>query len=102
MKIPTSWQDYIEKRVTKLEKQFDQLNAEKPSTTLLALPDHLRKTAVALLKQSNYASAYQVSEQTKRCRAVESGYLNQLVLIGCALKERCGRKVYFSIKEEHR
>jgi len=67
--------------------------------TLLSLPDHLRKTAVTLCKL-DHATADQVAEQTKRARAVESGYLNQLVLMGYVKKERRGRKAYFYIERE--
>jgi len=67
--------------------------------TLLSLPDHLRKTAVTLCKLDN-ATADQVAEQTKRARAVESGYLNQLVLMGYVKKERRGRKAYFYVERE--
>jgi len=67
--------------------------------TLLSLPDHLRKTAVTLCKL-DHATADQVSEQTKRARAVESGYLNQLVLMGYVKKERRGRKAFFYIERE--
>jgi len=67
--------------------------------TLLSLPDHLRKTAVTLCKL-DHATADQVAEQTKRARAVESGYLNQLVLMGYVKKERRGRKAYFYVERE--
>jgi len=67
--------------------------------TLLSLPDHLRKTAVTLCKLDQ-ATADQVAEQTKRARAVESGYLNQLVLMGYVKKERRGRKAYFYVERE--
>lgn len=67
--------------------------------TLLALPDHLRKTAVTLCKLEQ-ATADEVAEQTKRARAVESGYLNQLVLMGYVKKERRGRKAYFFVERE--
>ena len=67
--------------------------------TLLSLPDHLRKTAVTLCKLEE-ATADQVSEQTKRARAVESGYLNQLVIMGYMKKERRGRKAYFFVNKE--
>jgi hypothetical protein len=67
--------------------------------TLLSLPDHLRKTAVTLCKLDN-ATADQVAEQTKRARAVESGYLNQLVLMGYVKKERRGRKAFFYVERE--
>jgi len=67
--------------------------------TLLSLPDHLRKTAVTLCKLGQ-ATADEVAEQTKRARAVESGYLNQLVLMGYLKKERRGRKAYFYVEKE--
>ena len=67
--------------------------------TLLSLPDHLRKTAVALCRLGT-ATANEVSEQTKRARAVESGYLNQLVVMGYMKKERKGRKAYFFVDKE--
>ena len=67
--------------------------------TLLSLPDHLRKTAVTLCKLEK-ATADEVSEQTKRARAVESGYLNQLVIMGYMKKERQGRKAYFYVDRE--
>ena len=67
--------------------------------TLLSLPDHLRKTAVTLCKLGQ-ATAEEVAEQTKRARAVESGYLNQLVLMGYLKKERKGRKAYFYVEKE--
>jgi predicted transcriptional regulator len=45
--------------------------------------------------RSGRATAYQISQQTNRARAVESAYLNQLVLMGYLKKERKGRKAYF-------
>jgi len=63
------------------------------------VPDHLRKTAVTLCKLDQ-ATAEEVAEQTKRARAVESGYLNQLVLMGYLKKERRGRKAYFFVEKE--
>jgi hypothetical protein len=67
--------------------------------TLLSLPDHLRKTAVTLCKLEQ-ATADDVAENTKRARAVESGYLNQLVLMGYVKKERRGRKAFFFVEKE--
>jgi predicted transcriptional regulator len=68
--------------------------------TLLSLPDHLRKTAVTLCKLEQ-ATAEAVAENTKRARAVESGYLNQLVLMGYVKKERRGRKAFFFVEKEN-
>jgi hypothetical protein len=65
--------------------------------TLLSLPDHLRKTAM-ILNRLNRATAGQVAQETKRARAVESSYLNQLVVMGHIHKTREGRDVYFYIE----
>lgn len=67
--------------------------------TLLSLPDHLRKTAITLCNLGQ-ATAEEIAEQTRRARAVESGYLNQLVLMGYLKKERRGRKAYFYVEKE--
>jgi len=67
--------------------------------TLLSMPDHLRKTAMTLCRMGR-ATAEEISEQTKRARAVESAYLNQLVIMGYLKKERNGRKAYFFIDKE--
>ena len=62
--------------------------------TLLSMPDHLRKTAMTICR-SGRATAEDISQQTNRARAVESAYLNQLVIMGYLKKERKGRKAYF-------
>ena len=68
--------------------------------TLLSMPDHLRKTAMSLCRIGR-ATAEEISEQTKRARAVESAYLNQLVIMGYLKKERNGRKAYFFVDREN-
>ena len=67
--------------------------------TLLSMPDHLRKTAMAICRCGR-ATAEEIAEQTSRARAVESAYLNQLVIMGYLKKERSGRKAYFYIDRE--
>jgi hypothetical protein len=67
--------------------------------TLLSMPDHLRKTAMSICRCSR-ATAEEIALQTKRARAVESAYLNQLVIMGYLKKERKGRKAYFFIDKE--
>jgi len=69
--------------------------------TLLSMPDHLRKTAMTVCRLGR-ATAEEVAEQTHRARAVESGYLNQLVIMGHLEKERKGRKAYFYVDRENR
>jgi hypothetical protein len=67
--------------------------------TLLSMPDHLRKTAMTICRCGR-ATAEEISEQTNRARAVESAYLNQLVIMGYLKKERKGRKAYFYADKE--
>lgn len=67
--------------------------------TLLSMPDHLRKTAMTICRFGR-ATADEVAEQTNRARAVESAYLNQLVIMGYLKKERKGRKAYFYIDKD--
>ncbi len=67
--------------------------------TLLSMPDHLRKTAMAICRCER-ATAEDIAEQTSRARAVESAYLNQLVIMGYLRKERKGRKAYFYVDRE--
>ncbi len=67
--------------------------------TLLSMPDHLRKTAMTICRCGR-ATAEDIAEQTSRARAVESAYLNQLVIMGYLKKERKGRKAYFYADRE--
>ncbi|WP_394697846.1 winged helix-turn-helix domain-containing protein [uncultured Methanomethylovorans sp.] len=67
--------------------------------TLLSLPEHLRTTATVLF-ESGPATAEEISKITKKERAVESGYLNQLVRMKHVNKYRDGRKVYFCINHD--
>ena len=67
--------------------------------TLLSMPDHLRKTAMTICR-CRRATAEEIAEQTTRARAVESSYLNQLVVMGYLKKERDGRKAYFFVDRE--
>jgi hypothetical protein len=68
--------------------------------TLLSMPDHLRKTAMTLCRMGR-ATADEIAGQTKRARAVESAYLNQLVIMGYLKKQRSGRKAYFFVDREN-
>ena len=68
--------------------------------TLLSMPDHLRKTAMTICRCGR-ATAEEISDQTTRARAVESAYLNQLVIMGYLKKERKGRKAYFYVDREN-
>lgn len=65
--------------------------------TLLSLPDHLRKTALTLIKLGR-AMAEDVAKETGRARAIESAYSNQLVRMKYVRSERVGKRVYFSVE----
>ena len=62
--------------------------------SILELPKHLQTTAMILLKYGR-ATATQIANTSHKTRAVESGHLNQLVVIGKLKKERKGKKTYF-------
>jgi len=82
-------------------KEFQTIPSEAPLDvmTLLSMPDHLRKTAMTVCRLGR-ATAEEIAQQTHRARAVESAYLNQLVIMGYLKKERKGRKAYFYIEKE--
>ena len=66
--------------------------------TLLSLPDHLRKTAMAIVKLGE-GTASRVASETGRVRAAESDYLNQLVEMGYVKKRRVSRNAVFSVEK---
>jgi ArsR family transcriptional regulator, lead/cadmium/zinc/bismuth-responsive transcriptional repressor len=68
--------------------------------TLLSLPDHLRKTAITVMNCGKPVTAQDVANITKKSRAVESSYLNQLVVMEYMTLERKGKKAYFDTKEK--
>jgi len=82
-------------------KDLEQQIADAPLDvmTLLSMPDHLRKTAMAVCRLGR-ATADEIAQQTHRARAVESAYVNQLVIMGHLKKERKGRKAYFYVDRE--
>ncbi|MFB0558405.1 MAG: hypothetical protein ACETVY_04730 [Candidatus Bathyarchaeia archaeon] len=90
--VKTIWKDLRKVIPTVDEFGFEPLDV----MTLLSLPDHLRKTAMVTSKLGK-ATADEIAASTNRARAVESGYLNQLVRMGYLKKERSGRKVLFSV-----
>lgn len=72
---------------------------ESDLMNLLSLPDHLRKTAIAVCNLGE-VTAQDVALETKRARAVESKYLNQLVLMQYLQKKKRGRTAYFYFEKE--
>jgi len=79
------------------EKKISYEGLPLDVATLLSLPDHLRKTALALTEVGE-ATATDISQKTGRVRAAESDYLNQLVTKGYVKKKRKSHDVYFYIE----
>ena len=59
------------------------------------LPDHLRQTYIAVLRRGE-CTATEVSNETGRCRSVESNYLNQLLRMGKLNKRNASKECLFS------
>jgi response regulator of citrate/malate metabolism len=82
-----------------MDDEEEELSSGLDVMTLLSLPEHLRTTATVLFKTGE-ATAEDISKITLKERAVESGYLNQLVRMRHVRKYRTGRKVYFCINDD--
>jgi hypothetical protein len=89
-----------EKYPTKKVEEIKELDNSLDIMTLLSLPDHLRKSAMAIIKMGD-AMAEDVAKETERSRAVESAYLNQLVRMGYLRRKRMGKRVYFLVEAKH-
>lgn len=90
--VGSMWKELRKVIPTVDEFRFEALDV----MALLSLPDHLRKTAT-VANELGKSTADEVAKKTGRARAVESGYLNQLVRMGYLKKERRGRNVFFSV-----
>lgn len=69
---------------------------EISESDLLLLPDHLRKTYIAVASKGE-CSATEVSDVTGRCRAMESAYLNQLTRMCLLTKHRDSKTTRFCL-----
>jgi hypothetical protein len=84
-------------RLDNIENNFSSWNPQPvqvAESSLIALPDHLRRTYVVVASKGE-CDAIQVSNQTGRCRAIESNYLNQLLRMGWLSKSRISKAVHF-------
>jgi hypothetical protein len=96
--------DALEATVRRLAAEVDALRTGQGSPgpersrpelpTLLNLPDHLRKTMVAIIELGE-GTAEDVADRTGRVRNLESSYLNSLVRLGHLLKRRKARHYVF-------
>ena len=71
-----------------------------PKNLEIDLPDHLRKSYLALRNLGGKGSASDVGALTLRSRAIESSYLNELVMTRHLNRERVHKTVLFKLKEE--
>jgi len=100
----------LQARISRLETRLSEMKTSRPVASgsvmesksdiagLLMLPDHLRKTMIAL-GELEQATASQVSDRTGRVRNLESSYLNQLERMELIEKLRDGIRVYFNVKK---
>lgn len=99
--------ELLESLDRKLDKVLKAVNPPKPTVTsqaqkgltdshILRLQPRLQPTASAL-REARKGTAEDIARITKRGRAIESLYLNELVQIGLAVKERDGRITLFSL-----
>ncbi len=100
----------LEERVVALEIAVADLKTGSPApgraaggvgsdaVSLLLLPDHLRKTMIALTELGQ-ATASQLAEKTGRVRNLESSYLNQLERIGLVERFKEEKHLYFTAKQ---
>ena len=87
----------VRMRLDCLENNLSRWNSppvEVSETKLISLPDHLRKTYLAVLTKGE-CTATRVSDITTRSRAIESNYLNQLVRMGWLNKRRLEKTTNF-------
>lgn len=99
----------IDRKLDSVIKRLDISRREAPTGVskaagpltdgeILSLQSHLHATAKAI-RELKRGTAEQIARITKRGRAIESLYLNELVQLGYAQKEREGRMTYFSLRE---
>ncbi len=91
----------FEKRLLSLERRVDELESrlhpivEDKVALFLTVPDTLRKSLFAVSELSQ-ATADEVCGRTGRHRSIENKYLNELVRAGWLVRQRIGKKVYYS------
>jgi DNA-binding transcriptional ArsR family regulator len=89
----------IRYRLDDIESTFSNWNpspSEISTSELFLLPDHLRKTYIAVATKGE-CNATRASNLTARCRAVESNHLNQLTRMGWLTKRRESKTIYYRL-----
>lgn len=93
--------DDLKIRFRVLERVFLNLPIVKRKVVVIVsnLPPHIQPTFLATRKLGR-VTAQEVADTTGRARAVESAYLNSMVVMGVMEKERVGRTVFFWISPD--
>jgi hypothetical protein len=89
-------------RLDDLEKHLSNWSPtpiEISESKLISLPDHLRKTYIFVASKGE-CDATQTSNQTGRCRALESNYLNQLSRMGWLNKRKVSKNTIYYLSQE--
>jgi len=110
--LPESMRKKVDRIISLLERMDENIEAFAKSSVrrdearagfkhvagidVLSLDGHLQKTILELLRLGK-GTATEVAAKTRRSRALESLYLNQLTQMGYVAKERVGKTVRFSI-----
>jgi hypothetical protein len=92
----------INARLQRIEDVIMSHNTEPsdiPESLLLSIPDHLRRSFMAVGKLG-ISTATDISLETGRARAVESSYLNQLVRMKHLEKGKDGREATFTVRDK--
>ena len=85
------------RRVDELEKQVAVLSSiRRKYITMIELPKHLQETYQVVADSGEQMSAAEVCAVTRKSRAVESGYLNQLARTHKVTKSKRGRQTVFA------
>jgi hypothetical protein len=89
-------------RLNDLEKSMSNWSpspVDIPESKLISLPDHLRKTYMFVASKGE-CDATLASNQTGRCRALESNYLNQLARMGWLNKRKASKTTIYYLAQE--
>ena len=89
----------IRQRLDNIENNFSNWKPQPVPVSeshIIGLPDHLRQTYLIIASKGE-CDASVVSNQTGRCRAIESNYLNQLARMGWLNKRRVSKSVNFRL-----
>jgi DNA-binding transcriptional ArsR family regulator len=89
---------YLELRLSKIETCSPPQIDDKMAV-FLTVPDSIRKSLFAVSDLKS-CTADEVSVITGRHRSIENKYLNELYRGGWLVRERKGKKIYYSMKKK--